>query len=169
MASMIAVRRAAALTAMLALAAGGCGTTATITNRDGTRYEVEIVRSTPSELIVATRAGERPIARDRIRDIDHPGNVAVLAGSVLLTAGVVSLLGFHRCESSASSDFCIGSIGGVGLAASGLGMVVWGAHAWTTSVGAAGGQQVGPLARLAPAIIGPSSRPHLGAALAFSF
>jgi len=56
MASMIAVRRAAALTAMLALAAGGCGTTATITNRDGTRYEVEIVRSTPSPRVAAARA-----------------------------------------------------------------------------------------------------------------
>jgi hypothetical protein len=46
MVSMLVVSRTAALAATMILGASGCATTATITNRDGTRYEVEIVRST---------------------------------------------------------------------------------------------------------------------------
>jgi hypothetical protein len=146
-----------------------CSTTATITERDTTRYEVAIVRSTPSELIVATRNGERPIARDQISDIDHPGNVAIVVGSALLAAGALNLAGLYSCQDSRRSDFCAGWAGGGALALSGLGLVVWGAVVWTQSVHAARDEQAAPVARLAPAIFAASGRSNLGATLALSF
>lgn len=159
----------AALTAVLAAATVGCGTTATITTKDGSHHELEIVRSTPSELIVATRQGERPLPRDQIVDVDHPGKAALGAGTVLALLGAANLLGVARCESGRSADFCIGWAVGGGMLASGIGLVGWGAYVWTRSSRAAGGQQVTQVARLAPALLGTIDRPQPGATFGLSF
>ncbi len=151
------------------LAAAACGTTAIITERDMTRHEVVIVGSTPAELMVATRNGERVIPRDQISDIDHPGNVAVVVGAALLTVGALNLAGWHRCQDNQPSDFCAGWAGGGGLALSGLGLLVWGAAVWGQSVHAASGEQPAPLARVAPAVFGTPGGSRLGATIALSF
>jgi len=159
----------ASLTALLLVNAIGCSTTATVTNKDATRFDVHIARSTPTELIVATRDGERAIPRDQIAEIDHPGNVALIAGTALLAAGTLNLLGLYRCHENESSSFCVGWLGGAALAGAGLGLVIWGGSVWTHSVEAAGERPAPPVARLAPAILGTPDRPRPGAALALSF
>ncbi len=159
------------LAASLAAASVGCGTTATIKKTNGAEYELEIVRSTPSELIVATRTGNRPIPREEIRDIDHPGNVALIAGVALLAAGAVNRLGAFSCEGydPSTQHFCVGGLFAGGMAVTGLGMVIWGAIIWRGSVGAAGGQQATPVVWVVPALLPLADRPHPGALLALSF
>ncbi|HXJ19889.1 MAG TPA: hypothetical protein VMT03_06605 [Polyangia bacterium] len=157
---MMTLSRRAALAATLALASAGCGTTATITKKDGQRYQLEIVRSTPTELIVATRGGERPIPRDQVQDIDHPGNVAIAVGSVALLVGAVNLLGWRRCEPGGPTDFCMGWAAGGGLVGLGVGMIGWGGYVWKRSTTAA---------QLTPAVVGTPDGPRPGAALALSF
>lgn len=160
--------RAVALVALAPSLVCACSTTATITSKDATRYDVAIVRSTPAELIVATRDGERPIPRDQIADIDHPGNVAIAVGSVMLFAGTANLLGVARCHANDSSGVCFGWAAGAAVAASGLGLTIWGASAWTASVRAASGDP-STVARLTPAVFGAPDRAHPGATLALSF
>jgi hypothetical protein len=159
---------AASLSLLLLASATACSTTATITNKDATRAEVRIARSTPTELIVATRDGERVIERDHVQEIDHPGNVAVVAGAALLAAGAANLAGLYRCRENESSDFCVGWAVGGALAGSGLGLLIWGGTVWTNSVEAAGGAP-SPVARLAPAVLGGPGRLSPGATLALSF
>jgi hypothetical protein len=60
----------------------------------------------PPRSRTGTRDGERAIPRDQIADVDHPGNVAVVAGSVLLAAGTVNLLGVYRRHAGESSSLC---------------------------------------------------------------
>jgi hypothetical protein len=129
--------RTVALAAIAASCACACSTTATITNKDATRYNVAIVRSTPAELIVATSDGERGIPREQIAAIDHPGNVALVAGALMLFAGTANLLGVARCHANDSSGVCFGWAAGGAVAASGLGLTIWGASVWTASVRAA--------------------------------
>ncbi|MFL5307065.1 MAG: hypothetical protein ACJ8F1_17745 [Polyangia bacterium] len=168
---MIAKARWVTLAAALAVATVGCGTTATIKKTNGADYELEIVRSTPSELIVATRDGERPIPRNEIREIDHPGNVSVTAGVALFFAGTANLFGAFRCDTydARSQRFCAGWGVGGGMAVTGLGMIIWGSIIWKHSVRAAGGQQGAPVVWLVPALLPASDRWHPGALLALSF
>jgi len=120
---------------MLAVTSVGCGTTATITSRDGSRYELAILRSTPDAVVVDSRDGARAIPRDQIRDIDHPGNVLETAGAVLLLLGAATLLRQPACDGR--SNFCVGWAGAAGLAGAGLTMTVVGGLTWTRSVRAA--------------------------------
>ncbi|HXU62135.1 MAG TPA: hypothetical protein VN962_10560 [Polyangia bacterium] len=123
---------------MLAVTGVGCGSTATITSRDGSRYELAILRSTPDAVIVDSRDGARAIPRDQIRDIDHPGNVLETAGAMLFLLGAAALLRQPECDGRTS--VCLGWAGAAGLAGGGLTMTIVGGLTWTRSVRAATAQ-----------------------------
>ncbi len=79
-------RRSAGPLGVAALAAAlatGC-TSATIQLEDGPPIDGEIVRSDARQLVVRTGQGDIEIERSRIADIDHPGNVAMVVGGVML-------------------------------------------------------------------------------------
>jgi hypothetical protein len=56
-----------------------CGTSAAITLRDGSMVSGKIISSDTDAVYIATANGEKTVARERIQDIDHPGNGAEMA------------------------------------------------------------------------------------------
>jgi hypothetical protein len=143
--------------------AAGCSTTATITRKGGQVDEAIIARSTSSSVMVETGAGERPIPRDEITDIDHPGNVHAVIGSLLLAYGILNIsVGASQCDRRGAA-FCTGVFT---PAAVGLGMTIWGHTVWSRSNGA--GRPSGPRGpelSLAPAILRVGDRTGGGGAL----
>jgi hypothetical protein len=78
---------------IVALSVGGCSTTATIHRVYGPAYEAEIADSDGSALRVLGDDGRLyPVSREEVTDIDHPGNVVLTVGAVLVgIAALVSL------------------------------------------------------------------------------
>jgi len=116
----------------------GCSTTATISRVNGRTVEAKIRRSTPGSVVVETDGGkEVSISRSDISDIDHPGNVAAVFGSLLSAYGAVNIAaGASNC-SQGGGAYCTG----VFLpAAIGVPMLIWGLSTWAGSTGAASAQ-----------------------------
>lgn len=67
----------------------GCGTSATIQTRDGRVYDGRISGHDGSRIYV----NGVPVERREVSDIDHPGNVALILGTIVASVGVVSALG----------------------------------------------------------------------------
>jgi hypothetical protein len=88
----------------LALVAGivtaGCGSSASIMRTDGQSVTGRIVRSEGDTLYLQQDEIEAArMERDSVRDIDHPGNVAMVAGGLLLgTFGLMMTSGGFRDE-----------------------------------------------------------------------
>jgi hypothetical protein len=136
-----------------------CGT-ATISYRGGSKVEGTIVGSSRNFIEVKQESGGRvkSIARDDIADIDHPGNVLALAGSLLLAFGVVTLAawGLGDCENRALG----GCAGLYTPPAVGAGLVIWGTVVWMRSSMAADGSTTGP-SRPVEARLWPGRSLHL--------
>jgi hypothetical protein len=122
--------------AVVALAACGCGTTATIErlHRDGGDIEGHIVASDRENLYIENEGRHATIPRSEIVDIDHPGNVAGLIGTLLSLYGVANVaVGLPLCDSR-GAGFCTGVFlpltGGVALA-------IWGFSTYAASASAA--------------------------------
>jgi hypothetical protein len=71
---------------------------ATLSVRHGQQIEGEIRGGSPHHIVIEGR-DERlyAVRRDSVKDIDHPGNVAVVGGGLGLAFGVGSLADQH-CE-----------------------------------------------------------------------
>jgi hypothetical protein len=77
---------AVALTTLVCF--GGCASTATIQRTDGPDNEARIVSSDAGGIYVPARNGQTyRIGRESISGIDHPGNVEILIGSILVGVG----------------------------------------------------------------------------------
>jgi hypothetical protein len=88
------LRRLVAVIALVCL--GGCSSTATIVRTDGPDNEAEIANSDAAALYVRARNGQiYRINRESIADIDHPGNVEIIVGSLLLGLGSDTGLALH--------------------------------------------------------------------------
>jgi hypothetical protein len=125
---------------MAALAAfAGCSTNALI--RDSQyEHDVPILRSTSTEIIVMTNAGERALPRADVRDIDHPGNVLALAGVPVLALGIANLAGAWSC----ADRVCFGTGAGFLTASIGGLMTAFGLAIWARSFTRAGGDAERP-------------------------
>jgi hypothetical protein len=78
---------------VVALSAGACSTTSTIHRAYGPAYEAEIVDSDASTLRVLGDDGRlHAVSRAEVTDVDHPGNVLVTVGAVLLGIAAVATL-----------------------------------------------------------------------------
>ncbi len=64
----------------------GCGTTAIVRTTGGQQFEGEIGGHDSSSLSI----GGQKVARSDVADIDHPGNVAAIIGTILASFGAVS-------------------------------------------------------------------------------
>jgi hypothetical protein len=147
--------------------AAGCGTTATISRKNGQQDEATIIRSTSTSLMVDTGAGERAISKDEIVDIDHPGNVHAIIGGLLLAYGILNIsVGAGQCDSRGAA-FCTGVFT---PAAVGLGMSIWGLTVWSKSTAAAHGPVTrGPELSFAPTVVRVGERSGGGGALLLRF
>lgn len=78
-----------ALGFLLAFVLGGCGSSAIVRTSDGALYEGYISGHTASTLTI----GGQKVERGAVADIDHPGNVAGVIGTIVASIGVLSALG----------------------------------------------------------------------------
>jgi hypothetical protein len=87
---------------LVILCFGGCSSTATIVRTDAPDNEAEIVSSDAGTLYVRGHNGRiYGINRASVSDIDHPGNVEILVGSILL--GILAI-GLAESHDSTSRD-----------------------------------------------------------------
>jgi hypothetical protein len=84
---------------------GGCTTTATIARTDGPDTEARIEHSDANAIYVRARnGGIYRIPRQGISDIDHPGNVEILLGSILAGIAAIGIAELRGSQSSSDRD-----------------------------------------------------------------
>ncbi len=127
-----------------------CSSSARFQMNDGSVLDGKILRSTRTEIIVeGEHAQETTVMRSDVYDIDHPGNGAILMGTVMVIYGslfaawgVVSFIDAAERRTLADqrgrTDFAqrMGwglSIMGAASIAGGIPIIVNGAKIWTTS------------------------------------
>ncbi|SRR5690606_27177306 len=111
-----------------------CGSSATLTHRNGALTEAKITGGSPEAIIVESDAGlSYAIPRSDIHEIDHPGNVAATIGGAVLGYGLLNIgLALDECqkderfESGAEqAGFCTGVFS---PAVVGLGLLIYGLY-----------------------------------------
>lgn len=120
--------------ALVALAlVAGCGTTATITRRDGATVEAKILGGDSKKLYVEEDGQPLEIDRNDVRDVSHPGKAATIVGGILSGYGVINIaVGAPMCNDKGAA-FCTG----VFLPeAVGLPLLIWGIATHAGSVSA---------------------------------
>jgi len=118
------------LLAAAALHLSACSSEATIRRRDGALVDARIVASDPDALFLAGPAGPTRLPRADVDDIDHPGNVLVVAGLSVLLVGAQIIASEHQTGAGAASV-------AVTTGLPGLAMITWGATTYLRSNGAA--------------------------------
>ena len=113
----------------------GCSTTATVSLRNGQRFEAKIRRGTQDALVIKTGEGwEVPIPREEISNIDHPGNTFAVAGVLVGALGFLSLAKSEQAcgmQTTFSEQTCF-VISAVPLTL-GASMLAWGLTTWLGS------------------------------------
>lgn len=126
-----------------------CANTVRITTTQGKEYEVNVLRSRQDYLVVSKvsdKGREYSISRDRILNIDHPGNVHMavgiplaVTGSALLTSAIVlCAIGSTSMGLKEGDDlypFFLAALGVPGIAATipGYWLSIWGGNTWKRS------------------------------------
>lgn len=116
----------------------GCSTTAKVSLVDGRRFDARIQRSDKEHVVVETKAGWLvPIPRSEIADIDHPGNVAAVAGLLVSAYGALAVAkGVGNCDKNPLGPE-VGCASAFFPATVGVSMLIWGLTIWTGSTHAA--------------------------------
>jgi len=109
------MRRLVAVVAIVCF--GGCASTATIARNDGPNYEARIESSDANALYLRGRNQQTyRVPRENVVAIDHPGNVEILIGSLLLAfGGVVVGLSYSHANNESIAFYSL-AYGGPGLA-----------------------------------------------------
>ncbi len=121
-------RRIVAGLVLCALA--GCATTANISQTNGLTYEADILGSDANSLRVRDNYGrEIVVPGGDVADIDHPGNVLLTIGVVLVVMSAPMIIGdlAHRDQSQQSEWSGMGLAMGIPMAVTGLSL---GIPAW---------------------------------------
>jgi hypothetical protein len=125
------------LAACLVVSVTACTTTATITQRSGPPIEGSIRYGTTDYVVVEPRDGNpQKIPRSDIDDIDHPGNVHLLVGGIVLGYGTILIgSGLDDCQKDAENLASCTML--VIPAIVGAGLTAWGLATWSGSKSAA--------------------------------
>jgi hypothetical protein len=125
--------RALACSALIAALCTGCGTTATITRVNAPPVEAHIQGGDAENVYVEGGGAVKTIPRKDITDVDHPGDGAIVAGSILSAYGALNIaVGAPQCQEKGDA-FCTG----VFLpAAIGIPILIWGIATHASSVAA---------------------------------
>lgn len=123
----------AILVCLVATLSTGCGRTATITRTSAGPIEGKITTSDRKTVYVrrATDGVHVSVPRADIADIDHPGNVAAVAGAAILAYGVASPLIFEPDCGRNGLSYCVSVYLPAFLGASTL---IYGIGVWSRSV-----------------------------------
>lgn len=140
-----------------AVLVSGCSDVATITRKDGVVQEMEIHDGDQVYIygfIYDKDGGGRTydkVSRSSVEDIDHPGDVQIVLGSLAAVLGIVSVVALIEAGPQPWGDvFLISELSGIlgwvfglslasTLAVGGGGLVVDGGQRWRTSTDAASG------------------------------
>jgi hypothetical protein len=145
-----------------------CSTTASIRRSNGLEDEATIVGRTRTMLVIKNGEHERQIPYHEVEDIDHPGNVHAVVGTLLLAYGVLNIaVGAPHCKER-GPGFCVGVFV---PAAVGAGMTGWGLTVWSRSRSAAaeGEPSRNPELSLAPWMLRTDQGYQGGGALRLSY
>jgi hypothetical protein len=111
-----------------------CGTTATITRTNGPPVEGHITGGDAENLYVEESGARSTIPRSDIKDIDHPGDGATVAGAILMGYGSLNIaVGAPMCKDKGAA-FCVGVFTPMAV---GIPILLWGAAVHAGSVSAA--------------------------------
>jgi hypothetical protein len=124
----INVLRAASL-GLVVMLSSNCGSSATITLQNGRLAEGQIIAGDRNSIYLDTGEAELTVPRDRIADVDHPGNGAAITGILLTAYGALNIaVGLPKCDKEGTA-FCMGVFtpAVLGLGLTGYGFSVWGA------------------------------------------
>jgi hypothetical protein len=109
---------------MVVICFTGCSWTATIGRTDALDNEAEIEHSDADALYLRARNGQlHRIERHRVASIDHPGNVEMIVGAILLGVGVMGAAqewNKNRDNDDTAALLIIYGGSGLGLILSGL-------------------------------------------------
>lgn len=101
------------LLVFLIVSLAGCAQTATIRTLDSGTIEAKLLSSDAQTLRVQTSYSVIDIRRDRVTDIDHPGNPLIVTGLSIAGVGVMqTVIGFILLATDEPIDFVTGQIGG---------------------------------------------------------
>lgn len=89
-----------AIALLFAFILSACGTNAIVTTRDGRALEGRIGGHDSSSLTINGQV----VSRSDVADIDHPGNVAGILGTIAAGVGALSALGNCTAEARAESS-----------------------------------------------------------------
>jgi hypothetical protein len=143
------MRRLVAVVALVCF--GGCAASATIVRTDGPDSEAPIERSDAGALYVRARNGRiYRIPRESINGIDHPGNVEILVGALMVGAIGALATAIVASDNPYDRDSLIGLLAGYGVP--GLALMTWGLMKYVPSVQAARAFQ-------SPALASPGTSP----------
>lgn len=153
---------------LILLLLGGCHPKAYILLDDASEIEDKIVRSTTTTIY--TKSGHE-IPRERILEIDHPGNVAALAGTsaALVLAPIAYVFSVERDN---CKDFdCFGAgflhLGALYSAIGCAGIGLWGWIVWGTSRSAASPADEPAKPKVAPVALSDGWRTYYGMGITF--
>ena len=133
------MKRRLLFAALTLLLFGACSKTATIQRANKPPIEAVIERSDESYLFVELPlvGGSEPIARAEVIDIDHPGNVHLLVGSIFTGISVMmGALGIYALLDDDPFLEVVGvqfSFNAVVYGAIGVPLGVWGYKTWSRS------------------------------------
>ena len=104
-----------------------CGTSATIYKKDGTYVEATILRSDSNNVYIKTYAGEEPINKTLITDIDHPGNVSAVVGLLLIGSAGLNAYAASQTYYETRAIYVAGAVieGIVGISMLFGGLAIW--------------------------------------------
>ncbi len=126
------------LSATLAMVVGalasGCGATATIHRWGAPALEGELVDADVANIYVTDRTGQRyRVPRKDMAEVDHPGNVLLMAGVAVLALGVSMYFDKDGAPGDTDEELRNRRIAGIGVAVPGALMAAWGGYSWWSS------------------------------------
>lgn len=104
-----------------------CGSTASIKKTDGTEISGRIIAGDDENIYIKTLAGQVPIKKSEISDIDHPGNGLAVTGGIITAYGILNIaVGVPQCEEEGGA-FCLGVFtpAGIGIPMFANGFSIW--------------------------------------------
>jgi len=112
---------------------GGCASTATIHRWGAPALEADVVDADDANIYVTDRGGRRyRVPRKDVADVDHPGNVLMIVGAVIVALGTSMYLDDGR-PGDTDEEVRNMHITGIVFAVPGALLAGWGTYSWWTS------------------------------------
>jgi hypothetical protein len=164
---------------VVTLASMGCSTNATIFTRGSEVVEAEILGGDATSLHVLRDDGqEQDILREDVQNIDHPGKVAAVLGTLVSIGGIILVIngavGSDPDDSDTAGDALFESFGEILSFVSGMAVLavyvpvaLWGYTTWSDSAEAAEPPPESVVQLDSLVVMGNTDRGQLGVGIRF--